>query len=99
MASIPKEKDFEQVTVAEAVKYLSVPRILGKHPKTEEEITASIGRFGPYIVHQTDFRSLKEDSVYDVTLERALELLAIPKKARGGKKKAAPKKKKKVVKK
>jgi len=101
MASIPKEKDFEQVTVAEAVKYLSVPRILGKHPKTDEEITASIGRFGPYIVHQTDFRSLKEDSVYDITLERALELLAIPKKTRGGKKKAAPKKKvvKKIVKK
>jgi len=97
MSSIPKEKDFEQVTVDEAVRYLSVPRILGKHPKTEEDITAGIGRFGPFIVHEKDFRSLKEDSVYDITLERALEILSQPKKkrgAKGAKKKAAPKKKK-----
>lgn len=84
MASIPKEKDFEKVTVEEAVKYLSLPRILGKHPDTGENITASVGRFGPYIVHQNDFRSLKEDSVYEIGLERALEILAEPKKIRRG---------------
>ena len=95
MSSIPKEKDFEQVTVDEAVRYLSVPRILGKHPNTGEDITAGIGRFGPFIVHQKDFRSLKEDSVYDITLERALKILSQPKKARGSKKKTTKKTKKK----
>lgn len=87
MASIPKEKDFEQVTVEEAARYLSVPRVLGQHPDTGEDITAGIGRFGPFIVHQKDFRSLKEDSVYDIKLDRALEILSQPKKTRAGRKK------------
>jgi DNA topoisomerase I len=84
-ASVPKEKDMDEVTLEEALVYLSLPKVLGKHPDTGEEITASIGRFGPFVVHEKDFRSLKEDSPYDVTLERALEIFAEPKKRRGGK--------------
>jgi DNA topoisomerase-1 len=91
MASIPRDKNIEEVTVKDAVKYLSVPRVLGNHPKTGEPITAGIGRFGPFIVHEKDFRSLKEDSVYDIKLERALEIFAEPKKKRGGKNKAKKK--------
>jgi DNA topoisomerase-1 len=87
MASIPKDKNIEEVKVEDAVKYLSVPRVLGQHPDTGEEITAGIGRFGPFIVHEKDFRSLKTDSVYDINLKRALEILSEPKKTRGGKKK------------
>ena len=87
-ASIPKEKDPSEVTLAEALHYLSLPRELGPHPETGEMISASIGRFGPYIVHQKDFRSLKEDDVYTITLERALEILKEPKKKRGWKKKS-----------
>ncbi len=87
MASIPKDKSPEEVTVGDALKYLSVPRVLGNHPETGEAITAGIGRFGPFIVHQADFRSLKEDNVYEITLERALQILAEPKKKRGFKKK------------
>ncbi|MFC1733728.1 DNA topoisomerase, partial [candidate division KSB1 bacterium] len=83
-ASVPKEKD--------AAKYLSLPHILGKHPETGEDITASIGRFGPFIVHDGDFRSLKTDDVYAIELPRALEILAEEKKTRG-KKKAVVKKK------
>lgn len=88
MASIPKGVDLAQVTVADAQKYLSVPRKLGEHPQTGKTITASIGRFGPYIVHDTDFRSLKTDDVYTIELPRALEILAEPKKKRGFAKKA-----------
>lgn len=91
--SIPKDKNIEEVTMEDALKYLSIPRVLGKHPDTEEEITASIGRFGPYIVHEKDFRSLKEDSPYDIKLDRALEILAEPKKKRGAKKVAKKKSK------
>lgn len=79
-ASIPKDKDPNNVTLEEALKYLSLPRELGKHPETGEMISANIGRFGPYIVHQKDFRSLKTDDVYTVTLDRALEILKEPKK-------------------
>ena len=86
-ASIAKDKKVDEVTVKDAVKYLSLPRELGKHPDTGEMITANIGRFGPYIVHEKDFRSLKKDDVYTIELPRALEILAEEKKTRGGKKK------------
>ncbi len=88
-ASIPKGKDPSTVTVAEALKYLSLPRVLGEHPETKEKITANIGRFGPYIVHQADFRSLKKDDVYKIELNRALEILKEEKKKRGFAKKKA----------
>jgi len=87
-ASVPKEKDPSSVTLDEALVYLSLPRVLGNHPETGEPITASIGRFGPYIVHEADFRSLKTDDVYKISLERALEILKEPKKRRGFAKKA-----------
>lgn len=83
-ASIPKEKDLGSVTLEDALKYLSLPRVLGTHPDTNEPITASIGRFGPYIVHQSDFRSLKTDDVYAIELPRALEILKEEKKVRRG---------------
>lgn len=88
MASIPKDKDLSTVSVADATLYLSLPRVLGVHPETNEKITASIGRFGPYVVHQKDFRSLKLDNVYDIKLDRALEIFKEEKKKRGFKKKA-----------
>jgi len=81
MASIPKEVDPEHVTLEQAVKYLTLPRTLGEYPDTGKTITASVGRFGPYIVHDTDFRSLKgADNPYDITHERAVEILKEPKK-------------------
>jgi DNA topoisomerase-1 len=82
-ASIPKTKDPASVTLEEALIYLSLPRVLGNHPDTNEPITASIGRFGPFIVHQKDFRSLKVDDVYTIELPRALEILKEVKKKRG----------------
>lgn len=83
-ASLPKNKDPNEVTLEDALTYLSLPRVLGVHPVTNEPITASVGRFGPYIVHEKDFRSLKKDDVYTITLERALEILAEEKKVRKG---------------
>ena len=42
---------------------------------------SNIGRFGPYVVHDGDFRSIpKDESIFELTFERALELLAMPKK-------------------
>ena len=83
-ASIPKEVNPDDVTLEMAQKYLSLPRVLGVHPETGKNITASIGRFGPYIVHDGDFRSLKKDDVYTITLERALEILKEEKKVGRG---------------
>jgi DNA topoisomerase-1 len=82
-ASVPKGKDPLEVTLEDALIYLSLPRVLGNHPDTNEPITASIGRFGPFIVHQKDFRSLKVDDVYTIELPRALEIFKEEKKKRG----------------
>ncbi len=86
-ASIPKEKDPATLTLEEALKYLALPRTLGVHPETGVEIVANTGRFGPYIALLTkpkaDFRSLKTDDVYTITLDRALEILKEEKKRRG----------------
>jgi DNA topoisomerase-1 len=78
-ASIPKDKDVSTVNMEDALKYLS-----GNYPDTGEPITASIGRFGPYIVHESDFRSLKTDNPYDISLARAIEILKEPKKVGRG---------------
>lgn len=89
MASIPKGADLANVSVADAMKYLSLPKVLGNHPVTGKPITASIGRFGPYVVHDGDFRSVKiPDDIYAIELLRALEILAQEKKKRGFAKKA-----------
>ncbi len=87
MASIPKGVEISKVSLEDALKYLSLPRALGTHPATGKTITANNGRFGPYIVHDGDFRSIKEkdgDNPYDITLERALDILSKPKALRKG---------------
>ncbi|MEK7213736.1 MAG: type I DNA topoisomerase [Patescibacteria group bacterium] len=87
MASIPKGMNLSNISMENALKYLSLPRILGIYPPTGKEIAANIGRFGPYIVHDKDFRSIKEkngDNPYDITLERAIEILNKPKAVRKG---------------
>jgi DNA topoisomerase I len=83
-ASVPKEVKPEEVTLDQAVHFLSLPRQLGAHPESGKIITANIGRFGPYIVHDADFRSVKKpDDVYSISLPRALEILKEEKKKRG----------------
>ncbi len=87
--SLPKGVKPEDVTLEMAVGLLALPRNLGEHPESGKNIKASLGRFGPYVVHDQgkdgkDYRSLKgDDNVLTVTLERALELLAEPKRGRG----------------
>lgn len=86
-ASIPDDMKPEDITLKDAVKLLLLPRELGEHPKTGEPVIANTGRFGPYIVHAGDFRSLKgDDNPYDITYERAMEILKEPKQGRKGEK-------------
>ena len=80
-ASIPKGTDLAQVTLADALKYLSLPRELGNHPSTGKSVFSNTGRFGPYVGSDGEFRSLKVavGDPYTITLDEALALLAAPK--------------------
>jgi DNA topoisomerase-1 len=70
------------VTLEEALKLLALPRELGVHPDAGTVIVAGLGRFGPYIKHGDDYRSLEAtDDLFTVDLERALALLAAPKRS------------------
>jgi DNA topoisomerase I len=87
-ASLPKGKDPKTATIDDAVQALSLPRELGVHPETKKPILANNGRFGPYVMHDGNFRSLKkEDDLFTIDLKRGLELLNEEKGAsrRGGK--------------
>ncbi|MFN5160490.1 MAG: type I DNA topoisomerase [Cyanobacteriota bacterium] len=88
-ASLPKGVKPEEMSLEDALGLLRLPRLLGEHPDGGR-IQAGLGRFGPYVVHdkgkgEKDYRSLKaEDDVLAIGLGRALELLAQPKRGRGG---------------
>ena len=70
------------VTFEQAQQLLQLPRTLGAHPESGEPVFASLGRFGPYVRHGDDFRSLEpEDDLFAVSLDRALALFAAPKKS------------------
>ncbi len=75
--SWPKELPIEQADLASALKLLSLPKDLGLHPETNKKVIVNIGRFGPYIGHDGKFKSIpRTDSIFDVSLIRAVELLS-----------------------
>jgi DNA topoisomerase-1 len=70
----------DTVTLEDALRLLSLPRVVGADPESGEEITAQNGRYGPYLKKGTDSRSLeREEQLFTVTLEEALALYAQPK--------------------
>ncbi|MHB8823445.1 MAG: type I DNA topoisomerase [Thiobacillus sp.] len=84
-ASWPKDIPLENATLELALKFLSLPREVGHHPVTGLPIVANNGRFGPYLLHDGKFKSIpKTDSVYEIDLPRALEVLAMEREPRGG---------------
>lgn len=86
--SIPPSIAIENITIKEALELLALPKTLGKYPGNGKEIKAGLGRFGPFVVCDGDYRSIpKTESIFTITLERAIEMLSQPKKGRG---RAAP---------
>ncbi|MEU2176353.1 type I DNA topoisomerase [Nocardia sp. NPDC019219] len=79
--SLFKSMDLATITLDDALKLLSLPRVVGADPDSGEEITAQNGRYGPYLKKGTDSRSLNtEDQIFTVTLEEALKIYAEPKR-------------------
>lgn len=82
--SLFRSMQLQTVTLEDALKLLSLPRVVGVDPATGEQITAQNGRYGPYLKKGTDSRTLpSEDAIFEVTLEEALAIYAQPKRGRG----------------
>ncbi|MDO8106547.1 type I DNA topoisomerase [Isoptericola sp. b441] len=83
-ASLLSSMQLETVTLDDALKLLSLPRVVGTDPASGEEITAQNGRYGPYLKKGADSRSLaSEDAIFEITLDEALAIYAQPKRGRG----------------
>ncbi len=83
-ASIPRGVDTESVDLEYALKLLSLPREVGFHPETGNIISAGLGRFGPFVVHDGTYASLDSvEDVFTVGINRAVTLIA--EKLAGGK--------------
>jgi DNA topoisomerase-1 len=71
------------ITLEEALRLLSLPRVIGLHPDDNEPVVTNFGRFGPYVKHGDEFRSLESDEdVFNMSFEAALALLRAPKQSR-----------------
>ncbi|MGI5401886.1 type I DNA topoisomerase [Streptomyces sp. CA-135486] len=78
-ASLFKSMSLDTVTLEDALKLMSLPRVVGKDADGVE-ITAQNGRYGPYLKKGTDSRSLEtEDQLFSITLDEALAIYAQPK--------------------
>jgi DNA topoisomerase-1 len=88
-ASLLKSMSLDTVTLEDAVKLLSLPRVLGE--LDGEQVTAQNGRYGPYVKKGSDSRSLEsEEQLFTLTLAEAKELFAQPKARGRGARTAAP---------
>ncbi len=89
-SSIPKDWNAAEIDLEKALRLLSLPREVGKHPETGQPITAGIGRYGPFVQHERTYANLESvDEVFTVGINRAVDALA-EKTAKGGGRRGAP---------
>ena len=82
--SLFKTMSLDTVTLEDALRLIALPRVVGTDPADGVPITSQNGRYGPYLLKDKDSRTLpSEESIFTVTLEEALALLAQPKQRRG----------------
>jgi DNA topoisomerase-1 len=79
-ASLFKSMSVDTIDLDTALRLLDLPRTVGTDPESGEPITAQNGRYGPYLKKGTDSRTLdSEQLIFDITLEQALAIYALPK--------------------
>ncbi len=80
-SSLFKSMTLDAITLEDALRLLSLPRVVGTDPGSEQEITAQNGRYGPYLKKGSDSRSIdSEEKLLTITLEEALKIFAEPKR-------------------
>jgi len=84
-ASIPKGIDAATIDLEKALQLLSLPREVGLHPETATPITAGLGRYGPFVLHDGTYANLDSvEDVFTIGLNRAVTLLAEKRAGKGG---------------
>jgi DNA topoisomerase-1 len=79
--SLFKSMNLDTITLDDALKLLTLPRVVGVDPESGDEITAQNGRYGPYLKKGTDSRSIdSEEKLLTITLDEALKIYAEPKR-------------------
>lgn len=74
--SIPKGTDLATVDLKLALSLLSLPREVGIHPETGKMITANNGPYGPYVLHDGKFSSIRNENIFEIGVNRAVDLIA-----------------------
>ena len=74
--SLPKGMNPMEIDLKTALALLALPREIGRHPETGEPILAGIGRYGPYVKHKSAYKTLADDDVLTIGLNRAVVLIA-----------------------
>ncbi|MGI9402698.1 MAG: type I DNA topoisomerase [Rhizobiaceae bacterium] len=88
--SIPKGWDPNEIDFEKAMKLLSLPREVGMHPESGKPISAGIGRYGPFVLHDGSYANLDSvDEVFTVGLNRAVDAIANKAAKGGGRRNAA----------
>ncbi|WP_420962319.1 type I DNA topoisomerase [Brucella sp. IR073] len=83
-ASLPKGWTMDTIDHEKAVALLSLPRDIGQHPETGKMISAGIGRYGPYVMHDGTYANVESvEEVFSIGINRAVTVLA-DKQAKGG---------------
>ncbi len=90
-SSLPKGWSPASLTLEQALRLLSLPREVGPHPEDGKPISAGLGRYGPFVLHNGVYANLPDiEEVFEVGLNRAVSLLAEKKASRGARGAAAP---------
>jgi len=90
-ASLPKTLAPADVTLEKALKLLSMPLEVARHPDTKEPIVAGVGQYGPYVKHGKTYASLsKDDDVLEIGANRAIDLIVAKESGVGGRFGATP---------
>ena len=73
--SIPKNFEPDEIGLNTAIQLLALPRKLGFHPENNLTVSAGIGMYGPYILHNKKYKALeKTDNILDIDLDRAIRI-------------------------
>jgi DNA topoisomerase-1 len=84
-SSIPKSIKADELTLEQAIRLLSLPREVAKHPESGEPIVAGIGRFGPYVQHGKTYANIgRDDDILSIGGNRAIDLIVTKESGGGG---------------